>query len=472
MSAPSTSPAASSAAASLTGVTLAGRYELRAMLGRGGMGEVYEAADRRLDRTVAVKVLREELARDRRFVARFHREARTAARLQHPAIVAVHDFGEHDGRVYLVLEHVPGRTLHEQLRDEGALAPARAASVGAHVAEALTHAHARGIVHRDVAPGNVMIRTDGAVKVLDFGIARAIQGSGHGASVTAHGTLAYAAPEVLAGEHADQRVDVYGLGAVLYELLTGVPPFTGEDIPARLRVARPLAPSRVEPSVPTGIDETILRCLDRDPAARPEDAAVLADELRRLAAYLPSERPASTPAALTDAVVPRADATRRLDTPTMTATLPSGRQRRPRRNRGRAIAIVAIVAVVAAAGALVGPAVLRLDDPVRATVDAPPVLPAPQGFTASASCDGFLATGSDLAWFAVPGATEYEVWRRNPAGESWTQVALTQATVTTVRDVDLSVDSTYVYRVRGLEGPLPGRWSDPVTARTPLFCLT
>ena len=456
MSAPSTSPAASSAAASLTGVTLAGRYELRALLGRGGMGEVYEAADRRLDRTVAVKVLREELARDRRFVARFHREARTAARLQHPEIVAVHDFGEHDGRVYLVLEHVPGRTLHELLRDEGAVAPARAASVGAHVADALAHAHARGIVHRDVAPGNVMIRTDGAVKVLDFGIARAIQGSGHGASVTAHGTLAYAAPEVLAGERADQRVDVYGLGAVLYELLTGVPPFTGDDVSGRLRVARPPAPSRIDPEVPTGIDETVLRCLDRNPSARPTDASTLADELRRLAAYLPSERPSGTLVAVTAALVPRTDATRRLDTPTMTTALPVGRHRRHRRH-GRAIGVVALLAVAAAAAALVGPAVLRLDDPVRVTIDAPPMLPAPQGFTASASCDGFLATGSDLAWFAVPSATGYELWRRNPSGETWEQVAVTDGAVTTVRDADLQ-------RRFGLR--LPGAWPRGPLARS------
>src|SRR5512144_1913759 len=132
------------------GSVLAGRYELRGLIGRGGMGEVYETADLRLDRTVAVKVLRPELVADRRFVARFHREARTAARLAHPGIVAVHDFGEAGGLIYLVLEHVAGRTLTDVRRSDGPLAPARVARIGAEVADALAHAPARGVVHRDV----------------------------------------------------------------------------------------------------------------------------------------------------------------------------------------------------------------------------------------------------------------------------------------------------------------------------------
>lgn len=469
MSAPPASPAATT----LIGTTLADRYELRGLLGRGGMGEVYEAADHRLDRTVAVKVLREELARDRRFVTRFHREARTAARLQHPAIVAVHDFGEHDGRVYLVLEHVSGRTLHEVLHTEGPLAPARAAAIGAQIADALAHAHARGVVHRDVAPGNVMVRTDGTVKVLDFGIARAVRGSGHGGSVTAQGTLAYAAPEVLAGERTDQRVDVYGLGAVAYELLTGIPPFTGEDVPARLRVVRPPAPSAIDPSVPTGIDETILRCLDRDPQVRPADAGALGDELRRLAAYLPSTRPgpvAVAPAATPTGIVPVGD-TRRLQTPTMTAALPAGRRTR-RRRHGRLLVSAALLATTLAGVAVVAPTMLRLDDPVRATIGAPPALPAPQGFATVTSCDGFLATGADLSWSAVSGASAYELWRRSPSGAPWERVTTTAASVTSFRDADLGVNSTYVYRARALDGPLPGRWSEAATARTPLFCFT
>jgi hypothetical protein len=131
-----------------------------------------------------------------------------------------------------------------------------------------------------------------------------------------------------------------------------------------------------------------------------------------------------------------------------------------------------LTTVLLAAAALVTPAMLRLDDPVRATMQQPPVLPAPQGLAAGTSCDGFLATGSDVAWTGVFGATGYEVWRRSPAGETWQQVTTVPEDVTAYRDVDLGVDSVYIYRVRALDGPLPGRWSDPATARTPLFCLT
>ncbi len=213
--------------APLLGTVLASRYEIRALLGRGGMGEVYEAVDRQLDRTVALKVLRPELAADRRFLVRFRREARTSARLSHPGIVAVHDVGEDEGRAFIVMEYVPGRTLGQIVRDEGAVAPARAARIGAAAADALAHAHDRGVVHRDVSPGNVMVTPDGEVKVLDFGIARAARGSARSGSPSAHGTVAYVAPEQARGEASDQRADVYALGAVLYELLTGRPPFEG-----------------------------------------------------------------------------------------------------------------------------------------------------------------------------------------------------------------------------------------------------
>ena len=162
----------------LVGEVLASRYEIRALLGRGGMGEVYEAADLDLDRTVAVKVLRPELAADRRFLARFRREARTAARLGHPGIVAVHDIAESDGRAFIVMELVPGATLGDLVARGGAMDPVVAARLVADAADALAHAHDRGVVHRDVSPGNVMVTDVGSVKILDFGIARAVRGSG------------------------------------------------------------------------------------------------------------------------------------------------------------------------------------------------------------------------------------------------------------------------------------------------------
>jgi eukaryotic-like serine/threonine-protein kinase len=447
------------------GSVLAGRYELRALLGRGGMGEVYETADLRLDRTVAVKVLRPELAADRRFVTRFHREARTAARLAHPGIVAVFDVGEQEGGVYLVLEYVAGRTLTEVRRDDGPLAPALVARIGADVAEALAHAHARGVVHRDVAPGNVMLTAEGTVKVLDFGIAGAALGSGHGSALSAHGTLAYAAPEVLTGGPGDQRVDVYGLGAILYELLVGRPAFVGgpRDVAKRLRVARPVPPHAWDPSVPPGLEETVMRCLDRDPDRRGRDAAALADELRMLAAYLPETARSSAPTQPirppTTAVLP------------MVATLPLDPPRRRRRWwRGLTWALVALIA--ASAAIVVGPSLLAARRPIGRAGPGPNPLPAPSGVTATASCDGFLSTGVDVGWAGVAGADSYEVWRRSAGGRDWTAVTTTGSTAGTVRDSDLGVDTSYVYRVRALRAGTGGLWSDEVTVGTPLLCLT
>jgi hypothetical protein len=439
-------PTAARTASDLAGAVLSGRYALRALLGRGGMGEVYEAADLRLDRTVAVKVMRPELAADRRFVARFEREARTAARLQHPGIVGVFDVGEDEGRVFTVLEHVPGRTLAELLRSEGPLAPARVAAIGADVADALAHAHVRGVVHRDVAPGNVMVRDDGVVKVLDFGIARALQGSGVLPSATARGTLAYAAPEVLHGEPGDQRVDVFGLGAILYELLGGTPPpVVGEATHV--------------PMCPPGLEETVLRCLAADPSRRDADAGRLAVELRRLAAFLPTETPTRG--------LPQEAVTDRLRTPTATpvATAPPAR-RRP------SLLVAAIVTTVLAAGGLIlGTTLAGLRDPVAARVTGPLPLPAPTGLAASASCDGLLSTGVDVSWDAVPGASGYQLWRRGTSGEAWRQVTQVAAGATSVRDHGLGGHAAYVYRMRALDGPLPGRWSAPVTAHTPWLWL-
>ncbi len=445
------------------GSVLAGRYELRALLGRGGMGEVYETADLRLDRTVAVKVLRPELTADRRFVARFHREARTAARLAHPGIVAVFDFGEEGGVIYLVLEHVTGRTLTEERRDGGPMAPARVARIGADIADALAHAHARGVVHRDVAPGNVMLTVDGVVKVLDFGIAGAAIGSGHGSALSAQGTLAYAAPEVLVGGVGDQRVDVYGLGAVLYELLVGRPPFVGgpRDVAKRLRVARPVPPHAWAPSVPPGLEETVMRCLDRDPQLRGHGAAALADELRRLAVFLPETPSAS---ARTEPL-PR----------TTTAVLPVARTLPMPRTRGRwarRLTWALIVAVVAAGVLVAGPSLLAARRPLDASVPGANPLPAPAGVTATASCDGFLSTGVDVGWAAIAGADGYEVWRRSASGQQWSAVATTGPAAGAIRDADLGVDASYVYRVRGLRAGAGGSWSDEVTVGTPLLCLT
>ena len=487
---PGIPPSAPSIDRALTGAILGDRYELRALIGRGGMGEVYEAADPVLDRTVAVKVLRAELATDRRSAARFEREARTAARLSHPRIVAVFDAGRHDDRVFIVMEHVAGATLVESMQRSGALDAAAAASIGAGVAEALAHAHERGVVHRDVTPGNVMLDRDGRAKVLDFGIARVAKGTPSSTSI--HGTIAYAAPEVLAGDHGDQRVDVYGLGAVLYELVTGGPPFRGGDaaIERRLRVRRPVPLRGWIPDAPRELDDLVRQLLAFDPSERPADLVAVARSLREIAASptsastglvaivppptgtaaIGTERPAGSAVPRTarlDAPSDRGPADAREDEP----RAEPARRRWPAR-LGRAAAWVALIASIVGAGAIVVPSVIGATTPVRPSVEPPAQLPAPADLVVTASCDGWLATGVDITWSHVAGASGYEIWRRGSGDEGFVHVGTMAADVTGARDPDLGIDRSYTYRVRATDGQAVGTWSKAGTAQTPLFCLT
>src|SRR5215469_16616729 len=210
---------------------LGGRYELDGIVGRGGMAEVFRARDIRLDRIVGVKTLRSDLARDQTFQARFRREAQSAASLNHPSVVAVYDTGEEMVGAtpvpYIVMEFVDGRTLRDLLRDDGRLPPERAAEITDGVLKALDYSHRNGIVHRDIKPGNVMLTRSGDVKVTDFGLARALSGE-LSMTQTAQviGTAQYLSPEQARGERVDARSDLYSTGCLLYELLTGRPPFT------------------------------------------------------------------------------------------------------------------------------------------------------------------------------------------------------------------------------------------------------
>ncbi len=246
-------------------VVVGGDLELDAEVGRGGMGSVWRARHRRLGRTVAVKFLPEALAAKPEFRARFEREARTLALLSHPNIVAVHDVGEDEGRPYIVMEFVAGKSLAELLP----LAPERAAAVVAQAGDALAYAHGRGIVHRDVKPENILIDADGRVKVTDFGIARAAGPDGGGPALTAtgerFGTPHYVAPEAMAGAPPDPRMDVYALGVVLYQTLTGKLP-VGHFTPA-----------------PAPYDRIVRRALAPDPERRYASAAEMAEDLRRAA---------------------------------------------------------------------------------------------------------------------------------------------------------------------------------------------
>jgi serine/threonine-protein kinase len=266
---------------------LNGRYELHRRLGRGGMAEVFLARDQLLDRPVAVKMLFPEFARDSSFVERFRREATAAANLSHPNIVGVYDWGEADDTYFIVMEYVDGRTLSEVLRDEGPFHPHRVADIGADVAAALGFAHRNGVVHRDVKPGNVILTTSGLVKVADFGIARAITASSDDDLTqvgTVMGTAAYFSPEQARGEPVDPRSDIYSLGCVLYELVVGRPPFSG-DSPVAIAYKHvpesPVPPRHLSVETPPSRVASILKCLAKNPANRYPSAEDLRADLRR-----------------------------------------------------------------------------------------------------------------------------------------------------------------------------------------------
>jgi beta-lactam-binding protein with PASTA domain/predicted Ser/Thr protein kinase len=269
---------------------LSERYELGETLGYGGMSEVHRGMDTRLSRDVAVKVLRADLARDPQFQIRFRREAQNAAALNHPAIVAVYDTGEVQSEFgplpYIVMEYVDGQTLREVVKTSGPIPQQRVIEVMADVCAALDFSHKHSIIHRDVKPANIMITRTGAVKVMDFGIARAL-GEGQNVTQTAAviGTAQYLSPEQARGEAVDARSDVYAAGCVVFELLTGEPPFTG-DTPVAVAYQHvredPRRPSEVNPQVPPSLDAVVLKALSKNPANRYQSAAEMRADLIRV----------------------------------------------------------------------------------------------------------------------------------------------------------------------------------------------
>ncbi|HEX5118935.1 MAG TPA: PASTA domain-containing protein [Pseudonocardiaceae bacterium] len=370
------------------GAVLEGRYRVETPLARGGMSSVYSGLDLRLDRPVAIKVMESKFAQDRSFIDRFELEARAAARLHHPNVVAVHDQGVDGEHVYLVMELVSGGTLRDLLRERGPLPVPLAISVLDPVLAALTSAHRAGLVHRDVKPENVLIGQGGIVKVADFGLVRAIATAGITSDSTILGTVAYLSPEQVETGAADARSDVYSAGIVYYEMLTGAPPYLGDtpisvayrhvndDVPP---------PSESVPGIPAALDDLVLRATRRDPSLRPADAAAFLDELVRTRNSLGLRRvpvPVPTPAPPPEPERPA--------TPPASAAPPASRGR----HRAEDSTVIAVPGEAAAdrtekvgQDALAtqyvsGPIpVSRVEDadPLGSTVRTPPVRPGPIG---------------------------------------------------------------------------------------------
>jgi beta-lactam-binding protein with PASTA domain len=330
--------------------TVDGRYQIIARIASGGMGEVYRALDPVLGREVAIKVLHTSLADDPGFIDRFRREARSSASLSHPNIVAIHDWGETGGTYFMVMEYVRGPNLRALLLRDGALEPMHAAEIVTGVLGALEHAHRQGIVHRDVKPENVMLTTDGAVKVADFGLARALADAriSH-APGTVTGTVQYLAPEQIEGQPSDPRTDLYSTGIVLYELLTGTVPFTGETSVAiaykHLRERVP-PPSRSNPMVPASLDSVVLAATERNRANRTPDAGAMRAQVEGAKAELP---PAAPLPDLASSVSP-ADEIPPDRLATVTIPRPLSPKARRRQRLRRFWTVLSILVILAAAG--------------------------------------------------------------------------------------------------------------------------
>jgi eukaryotic-like serine/threonine-protein kinase len=284
-----------------------GRYELGELIGYGGMAEVHRGHDTRLNREVAIKVLRADLARDPSFLNRFRREAHSAAGLNHPSIVSVYDTGEEvapesNTQPFIVMEFVEGRTLRDIVKSEGKLPVRRAMEIVADVCAALDFSHRNGIIHRDIKPANVMITPSGAVKVMDFGIARAVADNSATVTQTANviGTAQYLSPEQARGETVDARSDVYSTGCLLYELVAGVPPFQG-DSPVAVAYQHvrenPVMPSARNPEVPRAVDSIVMKALAKNQLNRYQSAGEMRQDLERALA----NQPVSAEAVMTDA---------------------------------------------------------------------------------------------------------------------------------------------------------------------------
>lgn len=263
---------------------LANRYELIDKIGSGGMATVYRARCQTLDRMVAVKILKDELAADPSLVSRFKSEAMAAARLSHPNLVNIFDVGEDDGIHYIVMEYIEGHTLRDAIAEQGFLSPQQAVNIAVMVCDGLEHAHSRGLIHRDIKPHNILVTRDGKVKIADFGIARVVNTSTITYGSNVMGSVYYISPEQAKGEVVGPETDIYSLGCVLYEMLTGRPIFDGDSpITVALKHVHedPVPPRTIRPEIPSGLERIILRAVAKDPAVRYHSANEMKEALIR-----------------------------------------------------------------------------------------------------------------------------------------------------------------------------------------------
>ncbi|GAA3702684.1 Stk1 family PASTA domain-containing Ser/Thr kinase [Microlunatus aurantiacus] len=405
-----------------------GRYELSGLLGRGGMAEVHRALDLRLGRPVAVKELRADLATDPTFQARFRREAQSAAGLNHPTIVAVYDTGEETNPVtgtsipYIVMELVEGQTLRDVLREGRKLLPERALELTVGVLDALSYSHKAGIVHRDIKPANVMLTPTGQVKVMDFGIARAVADTSATMTQTAAviGTAQYLSPEQARGETVDARSDIYSAGCLLYELLVGRPPFVG-DSPVSVAYQhvreQPVPPSRLDPEITPDIDAITLKALAKDADDRYQSAREFKNDITRVLAG--QQATAVVPRPLPESDVPTRVATRPVPTPP--PPVDDDIDEEPKK-RGGLIALVVVLAVLLLGGVAWG--VYRWTQPNEPPPPALVAVPNVLTYTADQATARLEGVGLKATVREVngPADTKGQVTQQDPIAETQVEV--------------------------------------------------